>query len=147
MIKRIIVLIFLTATFPVLAQKEECDCCSSEYDQFDFWLGDWVVKDRQGKLLGTNKIEKLEGNCLVSEKWNGTNEFTGRSFNYFDPERQTWNQLWISNTGNIIKLEGRFRNNKMILTGPLQSNLKGAYKNQIVWTSKKMVPLLRNGFI
>ncbi len=140
MIKKLILntyfLFFLTSSFAIKAQTVECVCCISEYNQFDFWLGDWVVTNRKGEIVGWSKIQKLENNCLVSEKWRGTKEFSGRSYNYFDPEKKAWNQLWISNTGNILRLEGQFEKNKMVLTSPLQSGPKGSYKNQIVWTPK-----------
>lgn len=133
----IIPLVFLA--LPVLgsAQEDTCACCKAVNDQFDFWVGDWTVKNRAGETIGRNTIRELEDNCLISEEWQGIKNSSGRSYNYYDPEKQSWNQLWVSNTGNILKLEGGLVNGKMILTGPMQTNEQGSYRNQIVWTPQE----------
>ena len=115
------------------AQEKDCACCDVQHDQFDFWIGEWVVKNSKGEIIGYNTIEELEENCLISEQWSGVNNSSGRSFNYYDPEENTWNQLWISNSGNILKLEGRLENGRMVMTGPMVTNEKGTYRDQIIW--------------
>lgn len=131
---RLFLLLLVAFTTPAISQESDCACCDAFHDQFDFWLGDWVVKNPEGKILGTNRIRKLEDNCLISEEWSGVNNSSGRSYNYYDPETETWNQLWISNSGNILKLEGRLENDQMVLTGPWKQGEKGAYRDQIIWT-------------
>lgn len=120
--------------FILLAQKTDCACCSPEHQQFDFWIGDWEVFDTEGRKIGENIVQKLEDNCLVSENWKGAGGGTGKSFNYFDPEEQTWNQLWISNTGNILKLKGKAGKNRMVLKSPVSEGEKANFYNQISWT-------------
>ena len=134
-LKLIFAAIFCAMSVTGMAQEPDCVCCSVSHFQFDFWLGEWEVENRDGKIVGESSIQKLENNCLISERWEGKNDFSGRSYNYFNPETQTWNQLWISNNGEILKLEGRAENNKMILTGELISDPERNYKNQIVWTA------------
>ncbi|MGB7787017.1 MAG: hypothetical protein WBL27_13020 [Salinimicrobium sp.] len=118
------------------AQEKDCACCDTSYSDFDFWVGEWIVKNSKGEIVGKNTIRKLEDNCLISETWTGVNDSSGRSYNYYDRKKATWNQLWISNTGNVLKLEGKLENGKMVLTGPVESGAKGTYRNQIIWTPK-----------
>jgi hypothetical protein len=127
----------LAIPFKGLAQEIDCACCTSQHDQFDFWVGEWVVKNNKGKIIGYNTIRELENNCLISEEWSGVNKSSGRSYNYYDPKTETWSQLWISNSGNILKLEGKLEDGKMVLTGPEVSGAKGTYRNQIVWTPRE----------
>ena len=116
------------------AQEKDCACCDAQHDQFDFWVGDWVVKNGRGEIIGYNTIRELEDNCLISEEWKGANNSSGRSYNYYDPEKGTWNQLWISSTGNILKLEGKLEKDKMVLTGAEKTGKNGKYRDQITWT-------------
>ncbi|TBW27964.1 hypothetical protein [Gramella sp. KN1008] len=133
--KQLLALVLFFCIIGLTAQNEtDCNCCSPEHRQFDFWLGDWEVYNSEGEKIGENLIEKIEDNCLISEKWKGKKGSTGRSFNYFDPADSTWNQLWISNTGNILKLKGKAKANKMILKSHIVNGEKGKYYNQITWT-------------
>ena len=40
----IVVLMALILTGSLLAQSN-CACCTETHRQFDFWLGEWIVKD------------------------------------------------------------------------------------------------------
>lgn len=129
-----LIFLFLLLPFFGLSQDADCNCCTPQHDQFDFWLGDWEVFNAEGEKIGENKIEKQEGNCLLSENWEGEKGGTGRSFNYYDPADSTWNQLWISNSGTILKLKGNAENDKMTLKSKLVEGEKGKYYNKITWT-------------
>lgn len=63
------------------AQKKQCNCCTSEYKQFDFWLGDWEVFNLKGIKVGENKIVSLQDSCIIQENWT-SNEQTGTSYNF-----------------------------------------------------------------
>jgi hypothetical protein len=131
--------ILLIISFFLLAgtgwAQDDCACCTEFHDQFDFWVGQWKVYDTLGTLVGENNIQKLEDNCLISERWEGMKGFTGRSFNYFDASDSTWNQVWVDNNGGNLILKGEFSDGKMVLRSQL---LKGQkvdwYYNQISWT-------------
>jgi len=118
--------------------QTKCPCCTDNHFAFDFWVGDWVVKDTLGKPLGENSINKLENNCIINEHWKGAGGGTGSSYNYFDSKDSTWNQLWIDNSGSILKLKGKAEPNKMILKSELQPGKKiDWYYNQITWTKRE----------
>jgi len=131
----ILLLLSLTNT-TILAQTEEnnCFCCSENYNQFNFWVGEWNVYNTNNKLVGTNSISKNYANCLLTEKWVSTGKNKGTSTNFYNKNDNSWNQLWIDNTGYVLKLKGNFINGSMVLKGEIIKNKKGPYYNQISWT-------------
>ncbi|MCM8569350.1 hypothetical protein NE848_08165 [Gramella jeungdoensis] len=126
--------IFLFIPITLISQNNDCACCTPAHEQFDFWVGNWEVFNEKGKKIGENLIEKLEDNCILSENWEGEKGGSGKSFNYYDPADSTWNQLWISNSGNILKLKGEGKPDKMILKSEPVKGEKGNYYNKITWT-------------
>ena len=72
--------------------------------QFDFWLGDWDVRDPAGKLVGRNRITRVHGGCALEEQWSGNGGVTGSSLNAWDAERDRWHQTWVDNTGGLLQL-------------------------------------------
>ena len=132
--KKLFLLLWCFLIPTLIYSQENCACCSSNHKNFDFWVGDWEVFNAEGVKIGENLVEKLEDNCIVSENWTGVNGNSGKSFNYYQPIDSTWNQLWISNTGNILKLKGHAEIDKMILLSDLQQNEKGSFFNRITWT-------------
>ena len=58
--------ILLLNTVFVFSQNTTCNCCTSEYSQFDFWIGNWEVYNKKGEILQwdskTGEIEKYNKN-------------------------------------------------------------------------------------
>ena len=114
--------------------QSNCLCCDSLHKQFDFWVGEWIVKDTTGNRVGENIISKIQENCVLLENWKGAQGGTGTSMNYFDKSDSTWNQLWVDNKGNVLKLKGKFASGKMVLKSELIKGKKvDFYYNQISW--------------
>ena len=126
------------------AQNTECACCTAKHSEFDFWVGNWDVFNTEGEKIGENFIEKLEDNCIISENWKSLKTGSGKSYNYYDSSDETWNQLWISNTGNILKLKGKAGKNKMVLRSEVVDGTKGKYFNQITWTKNPDGSVIQN---
>ncbi len=79
----------------VHAQQTPFDCAgSAPHRQFDFWLGQWEVRDADGTLQGNNLIESVQRGCALREQWRSVRGGTGESLNYFDPGRGEW-QTWF----------------------------------------------------
>jgi hypothetical protein len=53
-----------------LQAQNDCPCCTDEHRQFDFWIGDRIVRDSLGNLLGENSILKRE-KCPAKRKQGG----------------------------------------------------------------------------
>ncbi len=134
-----ILVIVISSNYSIAQSKESCPCCSEPYKAFNFWVGSWTVFNTQGIIIGTNRIVKMQDGCVLQENWEASNKTnTGTSYNYFDKSDSTWNQLWINNRGNILKLKGNIDSSgAMVLkSGPVDSP-KGVYYNQITWTKNK----------
>lgn len=97
----------------------QAPCSDEAYGQFDFWVGDWVVSTPDGTIAGTNTITKEEQGCLVLEKWSSANGGTGQSYNYYDPARQKWRQVWVSSTAMIDYEGGLTETGSMKLEGTI----------------------------
>lgn len=138
--KKIIVFILFVSFIQINAQNtnhDNCKCCTEKHQEFDFWIGDWKVYDTNGKVVGTNKISKLYGNCVLREEWSSTGGNNGTSNNYYNLVDNTWNQVWIDNSGFSLVLKGGLVDGKMILKSELIQGKKGKYYNQITWMPNK----------
>lgn len=70
-----------------------------------------------GSIAGSNRIEKLEDNCVIRESWKGAKGIsTGTSTNFYNGTTGQWEQLWVDNSGAHLKLKGNRTGNKMILS-------------------------------
>lgn len=132
--QKLLYCLFFFLPFISSAQDSACVCCTPEHSQFDFWVGNWEVFNENGEKIGENLVEKLEDNCILNENWKAENGSSGKSYNYYDSADDSWNQLWISNTGNILRLKGKAGKDKMILRSEIEKNKEGKYYNQITWT-------------
>ena len=134
--KQFALLLFLWSAFALTAQQNPCACCSEEHSAFDFWLGSWDVKLQDGTMAGENRIEKIQGGCVLLENWKASNgNFTGTSYNFFNPETGLWEQLWLDTSGTILKLHGRRVGDQMILQSEPGVNEDGSETVQrITWT-------------
>jgi hypothetical protein len=94
-------------------------CAATEFRQFDFWAGQWDVKDAQGKDAGRNVITIEERGCVLVERWHSASGGTGMSINYYDPRATSWTQHWVG-LGLILTMTGGLRDGAMIMQGPLQ---------------------------
>lgn len=99
------------------AQQSVPDCTSKAHRQFDFWVGNWVVKDKDGNLQGYNNIQLLLNDCTLQENWQGAKGSSGKSVNFYDRQTQKWHQTWIDATGGALYLDGGLQGNSMILKG------------------------------
>ena len=120
----------------MLSQNQKKAPCSGEkYSEFDFWEGSWKVYDTKDKLIGTNRLIKMQNNCVMQENWESkTSSSKGTSYNYYNRTDNSWNQIWIDNSGFSLVLKGNLVNGKMILRSELIKTEKGNYYNKITWS-------------
>jgi hypothetical protein len=101
-------------------------CQAPQYKEFDFWVGDWEVRNAAGNLLGRNRISKRHGGCVVLEEWESAGGGSGSSFNIYDQQTKEWHQFWVDGTGtnwlssdkqgNPVTLRGGIKDGAMVLT-------------------------------
>ncbi|HEY2818658.1 MAG TPA: hypothetical protein VGK44_16185 [Casimicrobiaceae bacterium] len=96
-------------------------CSASEYRQFDFWQGDWDVRDPNGKIVGRNRVIAIQGGCALQENWSGSGGISGTSLNIFDNDRKRWHQTWVDSSGGLLQLDGSLVDGAMVLRGETTS--------------------------
>lgn len=70
-----------------------------EFRQFDFWIGEWNVKNTQGLPVGQSSVQLILGDCIIFENWSSGAGSNGKSFNIFDTTDGKWHQTWVSDKG------------------------------------------------
>ena len=133
------ILLFLCFSVSVFAQESSCSCCTTNHNDFDFWIGLWRVITKDGSLAGTNIIQKIQDNCILKENWvSAKGQFTGTSYNFYNGITNQWEQLCIDNQGGNLHLKGNRKENQMILEYEESINEKGqSFYNRISWTLNK----------
>jgi hypothetical protein len=98
-------------TTPLSAAAGECS--APEHHQFDFWIGDWTIKQKILKADGswfegdaTTKVSPILSGCGLMEEWKGDVLFfwegmkepaplQGFSVRAFDPKTKLWVISWM----------------------------------------------------
>ena len=115
-------------------KSDQCNCCTEKHQQFDFWLGNWNVYNTNGKLIGTNTITKNYDGCMLKEEWVSAGSNRGTSTNYYNKDDDSWNQIWVDNSGYNLVLKGALTDGKMVLKSEVVKEKSGKHYNQITWT-------------
>jgi tetratricopeptide (TPR) repeat protein len=84
-----------------------------EHQQFNFWVGEWDVKNPQGQQAGTSSIQRIVDGCVILENWTGAGGGSGKSFNFYDAGKAGWRQVWVGSNGIVIDFEGQYADGAM----------------------------------
>lgn len=129
-------------------------CTGAAYEQFDFWLGEWVVKDtKTGELMSFDRVEKINDGCaLLLESHQLNDQFRnpasprrlhGMSVSAFDGK--SWRQVYFDNMGGFISVSGGLDDKgNMVLTGDLRP--AAAAEVKAVWERKPDGTIHNYGF-
>ncbi len=128
-----VLLVFVSSLVNANEDLNKCD--GADHKAFDFWLGRWKVTEN-GKLAGTNHIQKIQGGCAIQETWvSATSNFTGTSYNFFNSESGQWQQLWLDNQGKNLQFSGNLIGSQMVLKTHQSVDGNGMpVVNQITWS-------------
>ena len=113
---------------PATIQKEK-----AMHQAFDFWIGTWEVRSREGVLLGHNRIEPRLNGAVLQEHWEGAKGGQGTSLNAYQPTKGLWRQTWLDHQGSFLDLEGGPEGNSMVLRGATATK-EGTVAERITWT-------------
>ena len=109
-------------------------CSAAEYRAFDFWIGEWEVKDANNKVVGHNKIFPILNGCALSENWTSVKGNTGVSYNFYDRAEQKWHQTWVDQSGGALYLNGNLNDSQMTLAGTRPNAQGNPTLHKISWT-------------
>ena len=140
MIRAILILLLLILSLfsrEIKAQNNtKIPCQEKEYSQFDFWLGNWKVYDTKENLIGTNNIVKIPNACGMQENWDSkTSTSKGTSYNFYNKADNSWNQVWVDNSGFSLMLKGNYSDKKMILKSTLIKGKKSDFYHRVTWSN------------
>lgn len=137
MLGRLAFILFVGA--PALAQEPAptppARCEKSVYRQFDFWIGEWDVFNPTGEKVGESSITREEAGCLIVEHWRSAKGGQGQSYNFFDPSRGQWRQVWISAAEPTDYAGNLNANGEMVLEGDLQQAGGYSGRSRGTWTA------------
>lgn len=107
-------LILFSVALSVVAQQQPT-CSSEQHRQFDFWLGEWEVKNPNDQIVGSSKIELVSNKCALLENWRSSQGGEGKSLNYYSILDQKWHQKWIGANGIPIEFSGAYNKKEKAL--------------------------------
>lgn len=116
------------------APARPAPCATAAHRQFDFWLGDWEVRQPDGTPVGRNAITAEYGGCVLHERYTTGRRYAGESLNAFDPARGVWHQTWVDNGGLLLLLEGGLRDGRMVMEGRTTGADGAVTRHRISWT-------------
>ncbi len=118
---------------PAKKQDRAAQACTEqpEFRQFDFWVGEWDVQV-SGKVIGSSRIEKLLGGCIIQENWMPKAGVEGKSWNFYDSQTKKWEQVWMS-AGSLLKLTGEWKDGAMRYEG-MTENAGGTTLEKLTFT-------------
>lgn len=128
----ILCLMILITSF---SQQKQKPCDTPENRAFDFWIGEWDVKDKEGKVVyGHSKIERVSGDCVLLENWTSKSGYTGKSLNYYNKRIKKWEQKWIGADGNPIEFKGDAGKETMNYTATTYNRNGDEIQNKLTFT-------------
>jgi hypothetical protein len=87
-----------------------------EHRQFDFWVGEWDVMNKDTKIA-TSSIQRIVSDCIILENYSQQDGYTGKSFNFYDAALGKWRQTWVDRMGSVSEFVGEFKDNAMRFEG------------------------------
>jgi hypothetical protein len=101
---------------PVASKPPSCE--STEYREFDFFVGDWDAYDFgvPDSVIARNIVTPMLGGCAIREVYVQRDGMHGESFSTFDAGRHLWHQSWVTNHGAVLLLDGQLQDGRMVLT-------------------------------
>ncbi|AHG93745.1 TPR repeat-containing protein (plasmid) [Gemmatirosa kalamazoonensis] len=70
--------------------------------RFDFWIGEWSVRNAQGRPVGQSSIQRVSGGCAILENWTGGTGVVGKSLNFYNHDTKQWQQYWVGQQGDQV---------------------------------------------
>jgi beta-lactamase regulating signal transducer with metallopeptidase domain len=101
------------AEFQEIRQQQE------RFRQLDFWVGQWELKDSDGRLLSTHSVQFAEKGHLLMENWLRAGGGSGTSLTYMHSPSGTWRQTRIDDQGCVTELSGKLEGDQLLFNGTM----------------------------
>ena len=94
-------------------------CAKPNFRRFDYWAGDWVVKDTAGKVIGSSRVTRAVGGCALHEHWTAAGgKGAGESFSGYVPNDGQWHQMYVGSGGYVFVMSGSFVGDTLVMFTP-----------------------------
>lgn len=110
------VLLALTATPASLVAQEPGPCADPEFQQLDFWVGEWEVTGPDGQVIGNSTVRPILDGCAIREEWSREG-FGGVGYFAYDRPSGVWRQMWVDARGAVLRHTGQWNGSGMVLGG------------------------------
>ena len=111
-------------------------CATAQHHEFDFVIGNWLVRDSSGQVTGTATIAKGYGGCVLIETWQGVGR-AGESLGVigYRPESRRWHRDFLDPGGVVLTLEGERDGAAMVMTGK-EYPADGVRMHRVAWAPR-----------
>jgi hypothetical protein len=109
-------------------------CATAQQHEFDFVIGNWLVRDSSGQAIGTATVAKGYGGCVLIETWLGVGS-AGESLGVIGylPASRRWHRDFLDPGGVVLSIEGRMEGAAMVMTGK-DYPAEGVRMHRVSWT-------------
>ncbi|MFN8060288.1 MAG: hypothetical protein U0Q12_14120 [Vicinamibacterales bacterium] len=131
-----VVLILVTLAEPTRLETriDEGACSSPVHREFDFWLGNWDVFDRNSPTKSaTVRVTKELDGCVLREEYDGLDGLRGTSLSSYDGTALEWQQTWVTNRAQLLVVHGHRDGDALVFTGWLREK-NGEVSVRARWT-------------
>lgn len=83
-----------------------------------FWVGEWDCYDQSGNLNGHNTLAFRVNDKVIHESWSPEGGGSkGESWNWFDPAKDAWHQVWVDANGLSTQFVGSLKDDGVLFEG------------------------------
>jgi len=108
-----------TGAATAVAVVSDTICARPRFRQFDFWAGDWTVRDSSGNVIGSSRVTRDVGGCALHEHWTAAGGHgIGESFSGYVPNDGHWHQMYVGSGGYVFVMSGDFDGNRLVMFTP-----------------------------
>jgi hypothetical protein len=109
-------------------------------EQYDRRVGNWRVIDHDGRgpVVARDRVTSILKGCAMLERYRQSDGLGGDGFTMYDASRGLWHQTWMTDSGTLLLLEGRFKGGTLTMRG---SNIgKGSRREwyRATWRQQRM---------
>jgi len=132
----IVVLALGSAATLCAAEPLHAQCSSAQHHQFDFTVGNWLVRDSSGQATGTVTVSHEYGGCVLIERWRGVaNSGEGLGVIGYQPGSKTWHRDYIDPSGFVLEIDGQMEGTAMVMMGK-DYPVDGVRMHRVTWTPR-----------
>lgn len=130
----LLVALLSAATLAAAERQPDESCATAHRHEFDFVIGNWLIRDAAGQATGTATIARAYGGCVLVETRLGAGS-AGESLGIIGylPEQGHWHRDFLAPGGGVLSLEGGRDGAAMVMTGK-DYQPDGARMHRVAWT-------------